>query len=121
MMQDIQFSAGHAGVAFSTFGWMYDSARFWSTTKKKGFSIFDERKDLATIRAVSKEYLELMEANGVDVDKEIPLVKLPVEEESEDDEEASGSARDVARRGWRDSYSMLLALNLGIIIFFELI
>ena len=51
-----------AETDFHTFGWIYDSGRFWTVTRKRANNIKDERKDLATIRAVSKAYIDEMKA-----------------------------------------------------------
>ena len=68
-----------ANTDFHTFGWMYDSGRFWTVTRKKANNVQDKREDLMTIRAVSKAYINEMKAQGVDVAAEIPFVELPVE------------------------------------------
>ena len=68
-----------ADTDFHTFGWMYDSGRFWTKTRKRADNVQESRNDLATIRAVSKAYIAEMKAQGVDVAAEIPLVEIPVE------------------------------------------
>ena len=75
-----------ADTDFHTFGWMYDSGRFWTVTRKKANNVQADRKDLATIRAVSKAYITEMKAQGVDVAAEIPLVEIPVEVDYLEDE-----------------------------------
>ena len=52
-VQDLQFSYDMGETDFSTFGWIYDSGRFWHVTKKKANNYQEDRSDLATIRVVS--------------------------------------------------------------------